>query len=71
MKSLFEKKLCYSRADDWDYEEIINWRAATPEDGKCINGDSLCGGGESSKTNYCANKIVFVENGSICPINSF
>lgn len=71
MKSMYGKKICYSRAEDWDYEEVIEWRAKTESDGTCKGGDVLCGGDKSSSTKYCADKLIYKENGSMCPVNSF
>jgi hypothetical protein len=44
MKKLDGKKICYARADDWDYKDIVKWRKASPKDKKCSNNEVLCGG---------------------------
>ena len=71
MKKLDGVKLCYARADDWDYEEVVEWRAKTPKDGVCDRDFERCGGGKDSTAKYCVPKDVFVDNNSQCPINHF
>lgn len=71
MKTIQGKKVCYARADDWDYEEVVEWRASTDKSGTCQSDEVLCGGDKSSTTKYCAEKETYDDNNSKCPINNF
>ena len=65
------KKLCYSRADDWDYFDIAEWRASTKDASKCKPEEILCGGNSKSTAAYCMERGVHKDNGNLCPYNAF
>jgi len=71
MKRIMGRKICFARADDWDYEDIVQWRAGMGKNGTCKASEVLCGGGTTSDTNYCVKKDDVEDNGNKCPINDF